>query len=70
MIMRDYGQEFECYSPRLQGWFQSKGIRYERIFIHNRTNRKCWVYKMDRKLSAVLKHWSNTNPNDIFEKAS
>lgn len=66
--MKKNNEIFECYSPRLQGWFQSKGIRYERTFVHSKTNRKCWTYIMDDKLSIALKLWSNSNPNKNSEK--
>lgn len=55
--MKNLGENFECYSTKLHGFLTMKGIRYEYTFIHNRTGKRAWVYKMDAKLSIILTQW-------------
>ena len=55
--MKHLGEKFECYSTKLYGFLVMKGIRYEYTFVHNETNKRAWVYKMDTKLSIALTEW-------------
>ncbi len=56
---------FECYSKKLYGFLTMNGMRYERSFKHNQTQRVCWVYEMTPELSDLLKQWSDNSPNKI-----
>lgn len=68
--MKHNGDLFECYSPRLRGWFMAKGIRYERTFIHSKTGKRCWVYRMDTRLAIALMAWKDNNPNKNSEEVA
>lgn len=62
--MKKEGQNFECYSKKLYGFLVMKGIRYERKFRHNQTNKWCWVYIMNQELSDALVEWKSSRPNE------
>lgn len=62
-VKKTNGDKFECYSKKLYGFLVMKGIRYDRTFKHNETQRICWVYTMTEELSKALLDWKMSKPN-------
>lgn len=49
---------FPCYSIPLRDFLTSKGIRYELVGVHPKTNKMFWVYIKDNKLNELTSEWS------------
>lgn len=49
---------FPCYSIPLRDFLTAKGIRYELVGVHPKTNKMFWVYIKDDKLDRYTSEWS------------
>lgn len=56
--MKQIGENYQCYSRKVYGFLLMKGFRYEYSFIHNKTKKKCWVFKVTEELTHALSEWT------------
>lgn len=61
-VLKEEGQAFECFSKKLFGFLTMNGVRYERSYKHNTTQRTCWIYVMTPELSELLVKWKESKP--------
>lgn len=50
---------FPCYSIPMRDFFASKGIRYEIVGLHPKTQDMFWVYIKNEELNKAMREWSN-----------
>lgn len=50
---------FPCYSIPMRDFLTSKGIRYELVGLHPKTQDMFWVYIKNQKLKEAMQEWSN-----------
>ncbi|MGG0667710.1 hypothetical protein ABE073_04190 [Lederbergia citrisecunda] len=49
---------YNCYSPKMMMFFAENEILPIDMFFHDETNKRIWVYKLDDKLSNLLRKWT------------
>lgn len=49
---------FPCYSIPLRNFLTSKGIKYELVGLHPKTNKMFWVYIKNEELDKYTSEWS------------
>ena len=52
---------FPCYSIPMRDFFASKGIRYELVGLHPKSNDMFWVYIKTTELEKAMNEWSSNN---------
>ena len=49
---------FPCYSIPLRDYFTSKGIQYELVGLHPKSNKMFWIYIKTKELEISMNEWS------------
>ena len=49
---------YECFSNNLYNYLSNLGFESCKTYIHKRTKVRCYVFKMNDKLSEALHQWS------------
>ena len=50
---------YHCYSPRMQEFISSNGIKFIEMKINKKTKLVYWDYELNDELSAILNEWTN-----------
>lgn len=56
---------FKCYSINLLRFIKAHNVRYISKFINDRTNKTCWLFIIDDKLSEILKKYSESKSDSV-----
>lgn len=49
-----------CYSPKLKKFLLDNGVKYDLCCKNINTDKTCWVYIKDDKLSELLTKWTSS----------
>lgn len=59
MIYKNNDNYYSCYSPKLHDFLGDFDIEPIDEFTNIKTQKKCWVYQKDERLSIFLTQWTN-----------
>lgn len=60
------GRFYFCYSRPLMEYLCDKGLEYVLFARHPATLKRYWVFEHSKKLSKLLREWSNRKANFAF----
>jgi hypothetical protein len=53
---------FYCYSTHLKDFFVKHGLRFLHMGMHNKTQRKFYVFDGNEQLNSLLQQWRLQRP--------
>lgn len=70
MIYKNNDNYYSCYSPKLHDFLGDFDIEPIDEFTNIKTQKKCWVYQKDERLSIFLTQWTNNKKQGGEQKGN
>lgn len=62
-MIYDREHYFSCYSPKLKEYLDEFEFEPIEVFVHIKTNKTCWVYEKNERISTYLDNWTKNRNN-------